>query len=605
MPMTIHHESVVLFLSYAHEDEALLRILEVHLSLLKRQSLISTWYDRQIVPGTDWAETISTHLEQASIILLLVSPDFLASDYCYDVEMRRALKRHESKEARVIPIILRPCGWNHAPFAHLSCLPQDGKPITTWDNQDIAWNDVETGICRAIDSLFSLTANVSLYTTPTEERKAVEEEKHQKEEVATVHRRRASFSAPFPEVWNVHRRHTPFFTGRDHVLQQLADGFLLESGVEMVQHQAITGLGGMGKTQTAAEYVYLFRADYKAVFWVHAETQETLIADFKTIADLLELPQERLQDRTSLIQTVQGWLKKQADWLLVFDNADDPALVDPFLPSATRGHVLLTTRAGAMIGQAQQLVLESLKPEDGALCILRRAGILKGSKQLHDTLPANVEAAQELSQKMGGLPMALEQAGAYINDTACGVKGYLYLYERYRPRLYQHHSGTVPDYPEAVAFAWRISRSIVERSDPAASELLCLCAYLAPEGIPEKLLMLGAPVLGPVAGDLFALNLTIRLLRTYSLLNREFDRDTELTRLSIHRIMQDILIDEMDEPTRQLWAERAVRAVSLALPAIGDNLPQAQVQNCLQLIEQWHMSFPEVDVIRKYAEKVM
>src|SRR5712692_10547376 len=121
MPMTIHHESVVLFLSYAHEDEALLRILEVHLSLLKRQSLISTWYDRQIVPGTDWAESKSTHMEQASIILLLVSADFLASHYCYDVEMRRALKRHASKDARIITTTIRRAGFVRAFFAHLSC----------------------------------------------------------------------------------------------------------------------------------------------------------------------------------------------------------------------------------------------------------------------------------------------------------------------------------------------------------------------------------------------------------------------------------------------------------------------------------------------------
>lgn len=605
MQMMKPYEPVNLFLSYTYEDEALLHRLEVHLSLLKRQHLISTWYDRKIVPGTDKAETIKAHLEQAAIILLLVSPDFMAADDSYDIEMRRALERHEAREAHVIPIILRPCSWEHASFAFLSCLPQDGKPITTWDDQDLAWKDVETGIRSIIKNFFPPMADASLSTMPTEGRKVVEENNRQKEIVVTAHRRRPRFSAPFPDIWNVPRRHTPFFTGRDPILQQLAAGFQLENEVQMIQPQAITGLGGMGKTQTAAEYAYLFRADYDAVFWVRAETQETLIADFKTITDLLELS----QDRTDLIQTVHGWLKKQDSWLLIFDNADDPAIIDRFLPSATRGHVLLTTRAGAIIGQSQPLLLESLQPEDGALCILRRAGIINGSKQLHETLPANVEAAQELSQKMGGLPMALEQAGAYINDTACGVRGYLRLYERYRPQLYLHQSGAVPDYPEAVAFAWRISRSIVERSDPSASELLCLCAYLAPEGIPEQLLMLGAPVfgpvLGPVAEDLLALNLTIRLLRTYSLLNREVDRDTELTKISIHRIMQDILIDEMGEEMRQLWAERAVRAVGLALPVMGVNVLRAQIQNGLQLIAQWHMSFTEADVIRKYAEKVV
>src|SRR5713226_5126476 len=98
--MITPQNSIKVFLSYAHEDEPLLRKLETHLSLLKRQGLISTWYDRQIVPGTNWAATIDEQLEQASIILLLVSADFLASDYCYGVEMQRALQRHQAKQAR-------------------------------------------------------------------------------------------------------------------------------------------------------------------------------------------------------------------------------------------------------------------------------------------------------------------------------------------------------------------------------------------------------------------------------------------------------------------------------------------------------------------------
>src|SRR5437588_4771006 len=98
---------VSIFYSYAREDEALRNKLEKHLSLLQRQGSIVTWYDRQIIPGTDWAHDIDSHLNQASIILLLISPDFLASDYCYNIEMQRALERHKVGEARVIPIILR------------------------------------------------------------------------------------------------------------------------------------------------------------------------------------------------------------------------------------------------------------------------------------------------------------------------------------------------------------------------------------------------------------------------------------------------------------------------------------------------------------------
>ena len=142
---------LTIFISYAHEDEALCNELEKHLSLLQRQGIITAWYDRQIVPGANWSQAIDSHLNAASLILLLISPDFLASDYCYNIETPRALERHNRGEARVIPIILRPCDWRDAPFGQLQCLPRDGKSITEWDNQDAAFRDIVQGLRRAIE----------------------------------------------------------------------------------------------------------------------------------------------------------------------------------------------------------------------------------------------------------------------------------------------------------------------------------------------------------------------------------------------------------------------------------------------------------------------
>src|SRR5712692_7378829 len=122
---------ISIFCSFAPEDEQLLLKLETHLSLLKRQKLISTWHRRQIIPGTDWAQAIDSHLNSASVILLLISADFLASDYCYGIEMERALQRHQANQARVIPILLRPVDWHSAPFAHLQPLPTNGTAVTS------------------------------------------------------------------------------------------------------------------------------------------------------------------------------------------------------------------------------------------------------------------------------------------------------------------------------------------------------------------------------------------------------------------------------------------------------------------------------------------
>jgi TIR domain-containing protein len=144
---------ISLFYSYAHSDEDLRVKLEKHLALLKRQNVISTWHDRKIEAGSEWKTQIDVHINHAQIILLLVSPDFIASDYCYDVELKQALERHKKGLAQVIPIILRPVHWQDAPFSQFQALPTDAKPITLWSNEDSAFLSVAQGIRRAVESL--------------------------------------------------------------------------------------------------------------------------------------------------------------------------------------------------------------------------------------------------------------------------------------------------------------------------------------------------------------------------------------------------------------------------------------------------------------------
>src|SRR5258708_16352434 len=148
---------VTLFYSYAHEDEALRNQLDKHLRLLERQGLITSWHDREIRAGDDWANEIYTHLENAQLILLLISVDFLASEYCYGVEMRWALDRHYAGEARVIPIILRPVDWQHdLLLSGLQALPTNGKPVTTWPfppYYDEAFEDIAKGIRTVVEDL--------------------------------------------------------------------------------------------------------------------------------------------------------------------------------------------------------------------------------------------------------------------------------------------------------------------------------------------------------------------------------------------------------------------------------------------------------------------
>lgn len=150
------------FFSYTHVDESLRDQLEIHLSLLKREGLITAWHDRRIVAGSNLDDSIDEQLERADIILLLVSANFIASEYCFATEMKRAMERHKAGEARVIPVILRACDWHTAPFGKLNAVPTDGRPVTSWPNQDEAFADIAKSIRAAVGATAPSSARASV-----------------------------------------------------------------------------------------------------------------------------------------------------------------------------------------------------------------------------------------------------------------------------------------------------------------------------------------------------------------------------------------------------------------------------------------------------------
>lgn len=247
-------KALEIFYSYAHEDERLRKALDKQLSLLKRDGLITDWYDHKIIAGKEWENEILTHLDSAKIILLLISPDFIASDYCYSIEMQRAMERHERGEARVIPIILRPADWKGAVFGKLKALPSDGKAVTRWSNRDEAFLNVAKGIRRAVKEF----APPSTYPTIAASRLTSS---------STLQQGDPKVPAPY---WNVPHKKNPFFTGREEIIDQLYKTFREGKRRATKLPQALCGLGGVGKTQTAVEYAYRYRNEYQAVLWARA-----------------------------------------------------------------------------------------------------------------------------------------------------------------------------------------------------------------------------------------------------------------------------------------------------------------------------------------------
>ena len=146
-------DRVRIFYSYSHDEEKYCRRLDTHLSVLRRQGLIDGWHYRRILAGQNWNDEIDQHFEQSQIILLLISASFIASDYCYGRELKRALELHDDGRATVIPVIVRPVDWMNLPFSKLQALPTDGKPVTKWHDQEEAWADITQGIREVIANI--------------------------------------------------------------------------------------------------------------------------------------------------------------------------------------------------------------------------------------------------------------------------------------------------------------------------------------------------------------------------------------------------------------------------------------------------------------------
>ena len=381
-------------------------------------------------------------------------------------------------------------------------------------------------------------------------------------------------------VWNIPYLRNDYFTGREEILEQLHTRFKANNATALSQRHAMSGLGGIGKTQTAVEYAYRYHEEYQAILWARAESHESLTSSFVEIATLLDLPQKDEQDQTLTVKAMKRWLQDNNGWLLILDNADEPKIVHEFLPTKFDGHILLTTRAQALGGLAQRIEVDTFTPELGALFLLRRATLIAADADLELATLQDREVAVQISQELGGLALALDQAGAYIEETSCSLSDYLVLYSTRRSEVLKERGGLVDDHPDSVATTWSLSFQRVEEKNAAAADLLRLCAFLAPDAIPEEIITTGAEHLGPLlqtdARDPMELNKAIAALGAYSLIRRNPAERT----LDIHRLVQAVLRDTMSAEEMRLWTERTVYAVNATFLKVEFEVWQ-QCERCL------------------------
>jgi tetratricopeptide (TPR) repeat protein/transposase-like protein len=412
----------------------------------------------------------------------------------------------------------------------------------------------------------------------------------------------------FPPLWQVPYPRNPHFTGRDELLDQLDQHFFPEQPggplpphpVALTQPQAIKGLGGIGKTQIALEYAYRARERhrYTHTFWINAASSEALMTSFIALVKLFPaFPAQHETNQHQLVAEIKGWLGQcQQPWLLIFDNVDDLSLVQEYFPTTGNGSIILTTRANAVGSRASSLEVETLGFVEGTQFLLRRAGRLASASE------EEINEAGNLVVALDQFPLALDQAGAYIEETGCRFSDYVQLYQERRQVLLARRGAQATSYPDSVATTWSLSFQRVEQANPAAAELLRLCAFLAPDHIPEELFKAGAaqwpPVLQQASVDLLAFNQMVEELLRFSLVKRLAEHNL----LSLHRLVQVVQQDALPPEEQRQWAERVVRAVHTLFPADPKADPTCwpqclryleQAQACDRLIAEYRLLLPE------------
>jgi tetratricopeptide (TPR) repeat protein len=389
-------------------------------------------------------------------------------------------------------------------------------------------------------------------------------------------------------IFNVDHNPTIFFTGCEHILSSIRATFQNWEALnpDNLNHvQTITGMGGIGKTRLAVEYSHRFKNEYTVVHWIAADSLEALDVGYIALAKSLGLPEAKKDDPKQIVAAALNWLSSCTGWLLIFDNVDDYVIhnkksiekadvystIKERLPKKIRGHVLITSRQVTTNSFFRVMQMPCMNPEIGALFLLRRSRMIDMTCPLSYAPKEDVETARELVEEMGGLPLAIDQAGGHISYEGLTLKEYQELYMECREELWKERGNeTDPSsalHASPVFITFTTSFRKIE-TDHNAEMLLKLCAVLHPDKIPKDMLTVGAQYLYPgTAMPKRAMQKAISPLRQYSLILLSRDNTT----ITIHRLVQEILLTLMKDSlsTIRELVYTATRMVDTSFPFVN------------------------------------
>jgi tetratricopeptide (TPR) repeat protein len=480
-------------------------------------------------------------------------------------EMRACLTQMVRRNLPVIPVLLP--GAPKAP----------DLPVFLGEN---TWVDLRQGITKeGLDKLvWGITG-----------RKPSRRKSQQKKTLSTQPRPPRLHNLPFSTLGDL-------LKGRDADLQRLQDSFSdSASATAITQPQALHGLGGLGKTRLAVEYAWRSGDRYDAAFFVVVESPEALRSGLASLAGpaLLYLTEYKNRDEDEVLAAVLRWFRDHDRWLLILDNADTPAAVQAvgqILPSLSNGRVLITSRVRDWPPGIRKQSLETLSLDEAQKFLLQR------TENERTRSKDDPEQALRLAEELGGLPLALEQAAAYISHHQMTLAEYLEDWQRERGKVLAWYDGSVMQYPASVAVTWQ---KTFDQLSPTAAAILRLTAWLAPDPIPlamfeegEEFVTQAVALLGNENGEPGAagtIKEAVSELAAYSMVTREGETFT------VHRMVQEVLRFRIPEEGRRGWIELSLKLVNRFSPDEPEDVRTWPV---------WDLLRPHAVLVIGYADQV-
>jgi len=515
------------FISYNKADKTWAEWIAWELEAEGYSTVIQAWDFR---PGGNFVLDMQRAAAGAERTIAVLSPDFLTSEFTQPEWAAAFAKDPTGAKKTLLPVRIRKCELT-------GLLPQivfiDVVDKTEAEAQHVLLSGIETGRVKPAKKPNPFAARAA-------------EKKHLN---------KPRFPGTLPPVCNIPHERNRNFTGRDELLEQLRRALI--SGKPAALVQALHGLGGIGKTQTATEYAYRHLADYDAIWWVRAEEPSTRSGDFAALAKALGLPEADAQNQQIAVEAARMWLSRHDKWLLMLDNVPHPNDLDGLLPPQNNGHILITSRDPNWHARATPVKVEVFPRPDSIEFLLsvgcdklRRSEGTPRQDSAEDGVPAlvpslshptEIAAANDLAEALGDLPLALAQAVAYMGEAQLSPAQYLELFRTQRSGLWgEEHAPLGRQGTVAVTFGLNIEKL----ADPAAVELLSVCAFLAPDDIPRSLFTDFADelpaALAAAAADQLQFNRVLKTLRSFSLI------DLTDKSFSVHRLVQAVCRDRLN-----------------------------------------------------------